>query len=89
MKHEPKVTANALAVLAAVLYVFCAVWSLVSKETFMSVMNTWTHTIDLSALPLRTPGMGEVILGLVTFTAAAWITGYAFAVVYNYFLSKK
>lgn len=89
MKKDPKAMANALAVVGAALYIVCAGWVLISKDSFMGVMNTWAHSIDLGAVPSKVPGFGEVILGLITFTIAAWITGYVFAVAYNYFLGKK
>lgn len=89
MKHDPKATANALALVGAALYIVCAAWVLVSKDSFMGVMNTWAHSIDLGAVPSKMPTFGEIVVGLITFTAAAWVSGYAFAKAYNYFLSKK
>lgn len=89
MKHDPKATANALAVVSGALYLICAVWTLTSKASFMGVMNTWAHGVDLSALPSKTPDVGVLLIGLVTFVLAAWVTGYAFAYLYNYFAQKK
>lgn len=86
--HNPKATANALAFVGGVSYILCAVWTLLSKASFMRLMSTWVHGIDMSALPQKTPDFGTLILGFITFVIAVWITGYAFAVSYNYFAKK-
>lgn len=88
MKHDPKATANALAVVGGALYLICAVWTLVSRSSYMGVMNTWAHGIQLSALPAKTLDMNTLLLGFVTFTLTAWVSGYAFAYFYNYFAKK-
>ena len=88
MNHDPKATANALAVVAGGLYLVCAVWTLISRSSYMGVMNTWAHGIELSDLPSKTPDMGTLLIGFVTFVLAAWVTGYAFAYTYNYFVKK-
>lgn len=89
MKHNPKATAHAVAAVGGALYLICAVWTLGSRSSFMGVMNTWAHGVELSALPAKTPDFGILVVGLITFTLAAWLTGYAFAVVYNYFVEKR
>ena len=88
MNHDPKATANALAVVAGGLYLVCAVWTLISRSSYMGVMNTWAHGIELSALPAKTLDIGTLLIGFVTFVLAAWVTGYAFAYTYNYFVKK-
>lgn len=88
MNHNPKATANALAVIAGVLYLICAVWTLISRNSYMGVMNTWVHGIELSALPAKNLDFGTLLIGFVTFVLASWVTGYAFAYTYNYFAKK-
>lgn len=85
MKHNPKATANALAIVGGGIYLICAVWTLLARSSFMVVMNTWTHGIELSALPTRTLDLGTLLIGFITFVLAAWISGYAFVVIYNKF----
>ena len=89
MEHNPKATANTLAVVGGALYVICAVWTLVSRGSFMGVMGLWAHSIDMNALPQKTPDFGSLLTGLITFVLAAWVTGYAFVVCYNYFVKGK
>jgi hypothetical protein len=88
MKHDPKATANALAVVGGVLYLICAILTLISTEIYLSIMGTWAHSLDMKALPQKTPDLGTLVIGLITFVLAAWVTGYAFAVCYNYFAKK-
>lgn len=88
MNHNPKATANALAVVGGVLYIICAVWTLVSRDSFIAIFNTWPHAIDLSTLPVKQPDAGSIIIGLITFVLASWVTGYVFAYTYNYFAKK-
>ncbi|OGY29880.1 MAG: hypothetical protein A3F33_02540 [Candidatus Woykebacteria bacterium RIFCSPHIGHO2_12_FULL_43_10] len=88
MQHDQKATANALAVVGGGLYTLCATWTLLARDSFMGVMNTWAHGIELSTLPSKSPDFGTLFIGLATFVVAAWVTGYAFAVVYNNFAKK-
>lgn len=88
MKHDPKATANALAVVGGVLYVICAVWTFVSKESYLGLMSTWAHSLDMNALPQKTSDFGTLVIGFVTFVLTAWVVGYTFAVCYNHFAKK-
>lgn len=87
--HNPKATANALAVVGGALYIICAVWTLVSRGSFLSLMGSWAHSIDTNALPQKTPDLGLFFIGFVTFVLAVWVVGYAFAACYNFFVEKK
>lgn len=85
MKHNPIPTAHALGVTGAILYLVCAGWVLIARGNFMAMVTYWAHSVDMAALPQKVPTVTEVTIGLITFTAAAWATGYLFATVYNYF----
>lgn len=87
--HNPKATANALAVVGGGLYILCAIWTLISRASYLGMMSTWAHSLDMNALPQKAPDFGTLVIGFVTFTLFAWVTGYAFAVCYNYFAQKK
>lgn len=89
MQHNPKATANSLAVVSGALYLICIVWTLLSRSSFIAVMNTWTHGVDLASLPSKPLDFGTILTGLITFVLSAWVTGYAFAYTYNYFAGKK
>lgn len=88
MKHEPKATAHAIALVGGAWYVLCVLWVAVSQGSYMGIMSSWFHGVDFAALPPATPDMGSITVGLLTFVGFAWISGYAFTVAYNYFLKK-
>lgn len=83
-------TANAAAVTIGVLYVVCRVLVLLIPDLFLSITGTWFHGIDISQIAATsvTADPGSFILGLVTSVAAAWATGYLFAISYNSFAKK-
>lgn len=80
--------AHASAIIIAGLYVIC--WILIGSTPvfYMGMMRSWIHGVDITVLPrtMMSPGLG--LYGLFSMTAVAWVTGYAFAVVYNA-LGKK
>ncbi|MDO8487717.1 MAG: DUF5676 family membrane protein [bacterium] len=88
MKLDSSRLANTLAVLGAVWYVIC--WLLVSAmpAVYRGVATSWMHGFNLTGLPAASPNVNQSIYGLVTFVAASWLTGYAFASIYNA-LGKK
>ncbi len=88
MKKDPQATANALAVVGGAWYALCVVWIAVSKASYMGIMGTWFHGVDYGALPSAPLTINSALVGLVSFVAFAWISGYFFAVVYNYFVKK-
>lgn len=81
MKLNTMALANALAVLGAVYYLICYFVVLLAPDLFKAVYQSWAHGIDISAI--WSPRGDNFFFGLVTFTVAAWVSGYAFAWVYN------
>lgn len=77
--------ANAIAVVAALFYVFCGVIAAVAPELYVAIARTWVHSMDITALFPNgmTADIGSSLLGLVTLTAVAWVTGAIFASLYN------
>ena len=89
MKHDPKATANALALVGAGWYVLCVLWVVVSKSSYMGVMSTWFHGVDYNALPSTSLTANSTLVGFVSFVIFSWISGYFFAVFYNKFVKKS
>lgn len=83
MKLDPTRTANAAAIVGAGLYVLCTFLVAATPMFYRGVAQTWMHGFNLAALPMGRMTMGGSIYGAVTFTVVAWLTGYAFATVYN------
>lgn len=77
------VVANTLAVLAAAYYVICALWVVVARDSYLAVMGSLFHGIDMKSLPPAVPDTSGFILGLVSIVVLAWVSGYAFVIVYK------
>ena len=77
--------ANSFAAVIAVVYVVCAAWVILSRNTFMQLTNSWIHGIDMNSLPPKDITASSLLSGLITALIAAWISGYLFARLYNLF----
>lgn len=88
MKHHPKATANAAAVVTAIVYVVCRQAFVWLPELSMGIARSWFHGIDISQIAATTIPTDNFLLGLVTAAVAAWLVGYLFATAYNWFAKK-
>ena len=88
MKHDPTSTANALAVTSAILYVFCRIAVSLFPNLSISIAQSWFHGLEISKISGWNLSLNSFIMGLITITGAAWLTGYIFAKVYNYFAKR-
>ncbi len=89
MKHNPIATANAFTVVVDGISIVCTILALAAPDILRSITQSWMHRLDLSAVWIGTPpDLASIIWGLVTLTIGAWLSGYAFALVYNYFAKK-
>ena len=89
MKHNPLTTANAVGVTTAIVYVVCRVLVGLFPEISMNVARSWFHGIDISKISAWNLSAESFILGIISATVFAWLVGYLFAVLYNYFLNQK
>jgi len=89
MKHEPKVTAKALAAKIGLIYVVCAVSIVLFPGLAMTIAQSWFHGLDLSKIFGLRVTPGSFVLGFITSTAGGGLVGYVFAKAYNYFLASK
>lgn len=83
MKEIP--FANALAIVAAFLYLICVLGIMLFGTGFFAFWAPTFHGVDLMKLPLTNPDFTSTLLGFVEFVIAGWIAGYIFAVSYNKF----
>lgn len=88
MKHNPIGTANATAVTTAVVYIICRMLVGLFPKISMNVAQSWFHGIDISKISAWNLSTESFILGIISATIFAWLVGYLFANLYNYF-SKK
>jgi len=83
MKLREMGLANAFGVLGAVYYLVCFTVASVAPQVYKAVAASWMHMIDLSGVWKSAPS--GFLLGIVSFTASAWISGWLLAKVYNSF----
>lgn len=88
MKHSPKATANAAATTVAIIYIVCRVGVSLFPDLSMTIAQSWFHGIQLTQLNELNFSLDSFLLGLVTSTIGAWLVGYLFASLYNYFAKK-
>lgn len=88
MKHNPMVTANAAAATTAVVYVVCRFLVGLFPELSMNIAKSWFHRIDISKISAWNLSAESFVLGIVSATVSAWLVGYLFARLYNYFLKQ-
>lgn len=86
MKHNPLVTANAVAATTTIVYVACRALVGFFPEISMNIARSWFHGIDISKISAWNLSAESFILGIVSATISAWLVGYLFAKLYNYFL---
>lgn len=89
MKKDPIATAHAAGVTTAIIYIVCRVAIALFPDLAMTIAQSWFHGLEISKVSGWSLSLGSFILGLVTISAGAWLVGYAFAVLYNYFLKNK
>lgn len=88
MKLDSIRIAHTTGLVGAGWYLLC--WTLVGTMPgfYMGMARSWIHGVDISGLPRNMMPFGASLYGLITFVVLAWITGYAFAAIYNA-LGKK
>jgi hypothetical protein len=73
--------ANAFGVIGALYFLGCYLVASFAPEIYKAVAATWFHMLDLSSAWKSAPE--GFVLGLVSFTAVSWISGWVFAWTYN------
>lgn len=81
--------ANALAVFIGVLYLVCGFLVAVFPALVRAVTVSWFHGINIADIWSATPFPGNFLLGLISAVVSAWVSGWAFAGLYNYFLKNR
>lgn len=90
MKINEKVAALSLAIVAGAYYLLCVLLSYIAPDLYKNIAVSWAHGADLSQIWQGSPTeLSTVVWGFITFTIAAWVTGYFFAFIYNYLLKNK
>lgn len=88
MKLNETAFAKAHAAIGAGAYLICILVVILAPNLYLGIMDSWIHGLDVSNLPRIDIRGGELLLGLVTFTAAAALWGWATASIYNHLLKS-
>lgn len=83
MKLNEKALANTLACLGLASFIGCVLLTIVAPGIYQAIMQSWFHGVDLSLI--WNPRPGNIVLGLISFTLISWLSGWAFAWLYNKF----
>lgn len=87
MKLNAMAFANAVAAVAAIIYVACRLLVAIIPGFLTRVFNSWVHTVDFSRIGSGgSLTFGAFVLGLVSIVVVAWVVDYLFAVIYNSFI---
>lgn len=87
MKIKEQALANATGALGLIYYLVCYAVAVITPELYKSIAQAWFHMIDLG--PAWRSGPDGFVLGLVSFGAVSWITGWLFAKLYNVFAGSR
>ncbi|MBI2598612.1 hypothetical protein HYW40_00075 [Candidatus Curtissbacteria bacterium] len=79
--------ANASAAITAVVYVVCSLAVALFPQASKAVGQSWFHGMDISLIWTGSP-RGNFFLGFITAVIGMWLTGWAFAWLYNRFAKK-
>lgn len=88
MKHDPQVTANALAATMAIVFVACRLLVGMLPGFMFGMAQSWFHGVALTRMSSWSVSTPTFLFGLISATVSAWLTGYLFATLYNYFLKR-
>jgi hypothetical protein len=80
---RPVPLASSSAIVAALLYVLCAIFAAVAPGIYLAVLRSWFHGVQLPTLAGAGMSAGGLILGITTLVAAAWVSAAALAALYN------
>ena len=80
-----KSMALSFGIVAALIYIAC--WLFVAVfplEAIIKVSNSLMHGIDVSSIAMKDTGFAESLLGFVIVVLGSIVTGYIFAIAYNW-----
>lgn len=79
-----KAFANAASAVMVVWVVVCALLAYIAPDLLFTVAKSWTHAINLESLRATdNPGLGSLLLGLISATGLTWLTTYGTITLYN------
>ena len=86
-KLNPKVVSLSLVSISVIVSLVCALLIAIFPEATLKFFGSIFHGIDMTkiATPITLSG---VLIGLIAIVIVAFVTGWLFAIIYNYLLNK-
>ena len=82
---DAKKVGLALAVLFGIIYIVCALLFAIIPGTTLNIFSSLFHGIDISQIARDSVSIGSTIVGLIETIILAFIIGWLYAKIYNYF----
>ncbi len=86
-KLNPKLVSFSLAAVSAILSLACALLLAIAPQATFGFFGSIFHGMDIAKIATSVTVSG-VITGLVAIIIVAFVTGWLFAITYNYLLKK-
>ena len=88
-KLNQNAIALAVGITTALVYAVCLIFvAIFPLETVVAIGNYFVHGIDISSIAAKNITLAKSIIGLVTVSLSSAITGYIFALTYNWIAEK-
>ncbi|MBS3165497.1 hypothetical protein J4444_00085 [Candidatus Woesearchaeota archaeon] len=86
-KLNPKIVSLSLVVVSVILLWLCALSIVLAPKSSLIFLGSIFHGMDITKIATSITLSG-VLLGTVAIVVIALITGWLFAVIYNYFINR-
>ena len=81
--------ALAVGITTALVYAVCLIFVVIFPlETVIAIGNYFVHGIDISSIATKNITFAKSIIGLIIVSLSSTITGYIFALIYNWIAEK-
>ena len=87
-KLNAKLVSCTLACTSSILYILCAALFAINPGAILNLFQYMFHGIDISKIASDEISIAGFLIGLVLVAAMSLITGWLFAVIYNYLSAK-
>lgn len=81
--------ANATAATTAVVFVVCRIGVGLFPDLSFTLAQSWFHGIELTKLGSWNLTLESFVLGIISATIGAWLAGYLFTSLYNFFIKSS
>lgn len=89
-KLNQNAVAIAVGMTTALVYIVCLIFVAVFPlETVVTVGNYFVHGIDISSIAAKSITIEKSVIGLIIASISSAVTGYIFALLYNWIAKRQ